>query len=145
MVKHISRDCKCKFNIVTCTSNKKWNNETCHCGCKNYRTCNKDCSWNPNACICEKGKCLQTIANDSKFVWDQSIFAMHIVATYVTNTVPTNVSSTVSTNFHKKARYKMNCYILHTVLLVTKLLLMIAIICYHYANHGSKVKNILSC
>ena len=87
----------------------------------------------------------RTIANDSKFVWDQSIFAMDIVATYVTNTVPTNVSSTVSTNYHKKARYKMNCYILHTVLLVTKVLLIIAIICYHYANHGSKVKNILSC
>ena len=27
LVKHISCDCKCKFNSVTCTSNKKWNND----------------------------------------------------------------------------------------------------------------------
>ena len=30
MTKHISCDCKCKFNSAT------WNNETCLCACKNY-------------------------------------------------------------------------------------------------------------
>ena len=34
----------------------------------------------------------------------------------------------------------MDCYILHTVLLVIILLLIIAIICYHYAKHRSKLK-----
>ena len=27
MAKHISRDCKCKFNSTTCNSNQKWNNK----------------------------------------------------------------------------------------------------------------------
>ena len=29
MKKHISCDCKCKFNSTTCNSNRKWNNKTC--------------------------------------------------------------------------------------------------------------------
>ena len=36
--KHISCDCKCKFNSTTCNSNQKWNDNTCQCECKNYRT-----------------------------------------------------------------------------------------------------------
>ena len=34
----------------------------------------------------------------------------------------------------------MDCYILLTVLLVIILLFIIAIICYHYAKHRSKLK-----
>ena len=41
MTKHISCDCKCKFNSATCNSNREWNNETCLCACKNYRICQK--------------------------------------------------------------------------------------------------------
>ena len=29
LVKHISCDCKCKFNSATCNSNQKRNNKTC--------------------------------------------------------------------------------------------------------------------
>ena len=29
IIKHISCDCKCKFNSTTCNSNQKWNNRTC--------------------------------------------------------------------------------------------------------------------
>ena len=36
MTKHISCDCKCKFNSAT------WTNETCLCACKNYLICQKD-------------------------------------------------------------------------------------------------------
>ena len=28
MTKHISCDCKCKFNCTTCNSSQKWNNKT---------------------------------------------------------------------------------------------------------------------
>ena len=42
MAKHISCDCKCIFNRITCNSNQKWNNETCQCECKNYCICKKD-------------------------------------------------------------------------------------------------------
>ena len=56
-----------------------------------------------------------------------------------------NVMSSVSTNLHRKARYKMGCYILRTVLLLIILLFLIAIICHHYVKHRSKLKNILPC
>ena len=50
---------------------------------------------------------------------------------------------TESINFdNKKIRYKMDCYILHTFLLVTIFLFTITIICHHYAKHRSKQKNI---
>ena len=64
-------------------------------------------------------------------------------STNVTNTVLTNVMSTVSVSSDdKKVRYKMNSYILHTFLLVNLLLLIIAIICDHYIKYSSKQKHI---
>ena len=42
MTKHISCDCKCKFNSTTCNSNQKWNNEKCQCECKSYHKCRKN-------------------------------------------------------------------------------------------------------
>ena len=37
LVKHISCDCKCKFNRATCNSNQKWNKDIYQCECKKYR------------------------------------------------------------------------------------------------------------
>ena len=52
----------------------------------------------------------------------------NVSTTNVTNTISTNVTSTMSiSSDDKKVRYKMDCYILHTFLLVTILLFMIAI------------------
>ena len=31
MTEHVSCDCKCKLNSITCNSNQKWNNKTCQC------------------------------------------------------------------------------------------------------------------
>ena len=74
---------------------------------------------------------------------DETIYVMNILPTKLTNAIPTNVTSTMLTNSdHKKARRKMNCYILHTGLLVIILLLIIAIICYHYAKNWLKQKDI---
>ena len=62
------------------------------------------------------------------------------------DSVSTNVTSIVSANFHnKKARYKMDCFNLHIVLLAIILLFIVVIICYHYAKNRSKLKNILPC
>ena len=36
MKKHLSCDCKWKFNSTNCNSNQKWNNKTCQCEYKNY-------------------------------------------------------------------------------------------------------------
>ena len=44
MARHISCDCKSKFNSTACNSNQKWNNRTCQCECKNYCKCKKDYS-----------------------------------------------------------------------------------------------------
>ena len=51
MTKHISRDCKYKFNSTICNSNKKRNNKTCQCEYKNYYECKNDYSWIPSTCV----------------------------------------------------------------------------------------------
>ena len=57
----------------------------------------------------------------------------------MTNTIATNASI----NYHtKKVRYKIDCYIMHTVLLAIILLLIITVICYYCAKLRSKRKGI---
>ena len=53
---------------------------------------------------------------------DEIISVMDIVSTETTNTIEINVSINSD---DKNARYKINCYILHTVFLVIMLLLII--------------------
>ena len=73
---------------------------------------------------------LKSIADDSKIACDEIKNA--------TDSASTNVL----TNLHNKTlRYKMDCYILHTVLLLNILLCIITIICFHSAKHRSKLKN----
>ena len=68
---------------------------------------------------------------------------MDLVPRNVANTILANVTSTMLTNSDdKKVRYKIDYYIMHTVLLVIILLFIIAIICYHYGKHRSKQKGI---
>ena len=99
----------------------------------------EDYSWNPSPCICENSRYLKSITDTSVIVCDEIISVMDIVSTKITNKLPTNESI----NFDdKKVRYKIDCYILHTILLVTILLLIITIICYRYAKHRSKQKGI---
>ena len=53
------------------------------------------------------------------------------------------IAKKVTRNCHgKKVRCKIDCYILHLVLLMIKLLLIIAIISYHYTKNRSKQKGI---
>ena len=70
LVKHISCDCKLKFDSATCNSNQKWNNETFQCKCKNYCTGKKDYESNPSTRICEDSKYLKSIVDDSKITCD---------------------------------------------------------------------------
>ena len=64
----------------------------------------------------------------------------------VSTNVLASVRSTVSRNFNnKKVRYKMDCDILHIVLLVIILLFIIAIIYFYYAKHKSELKNVFPC
>ena len=70
---------------------------------------------------------------------DQIISVIDIASLKMTNTIATNVSIIAD---DKKVRHKIDCYILHTILLVTILLLIITIISYHYVKHRSKQKGI---
>ena len=113
-------------------SNQKWNNETCQCECKNCRTYKKYYSWNPSTCIYENSKYIKSIADTSVIACDEIISVMDIASTKMTNTIATYVS--IKTH-NQKVRYKIDCYILHTDLLVIILLLIITITCYYYAKH----------
>ena len=63
LVKHISCDCKCKFNSTTFNSNQNWNNDACQWECKKYRKCTNYYTWNPSTCVCENDKYLK------KYCW----------------------------------------------------------------------------
>ena len=85
--------------------------------------------------ILERGS-LKILVDDSVIVGDEILKS-------VTNTIPTNVTFTVSVySDDRKIKCKMDCYILQKILLVTKLLFKIAINCYHYMNYRSKQKHI---
>ena len=102
----------------------------------------KDYSWNLSTYICENSKYLKSIADTLVIACDEIISAMDIISTSVTNTIGATVSIYSD---DKKVRFKVDCYILHTVLLVIILLLIITISCCHYAKHKSKLKKIFSC
>ena len=81
LVTHMSCDCKCKFDSTRRNLNQKWNNETCQCEIKNYRTCKKGYSWNPKTCIGQNSKHLKHIVDYSVINCDETI--IHIVSTNV--------------------------------------------------------------
>ena len=92
----------------------------------------KNYSWNPSTCISENDKYLKSITDTSVIMCDEIVSVMDVVSTKITKTISTNPSI----NCHnKKVRYKIDSYILHTVLLVIILLLIITVICNHYAKH----------
>ena len=56
LTKHISCECKCKFDGRKCNSNQKWNNNKCLCERKNlkeHHACKKDYIWNLATCNCK--------------------------------------------------------------------------------------------
>ena len=100
----------------------------------------KNYNCHPSTCICENSKYLKSIADNSVIKCDEIISAMDVESMKMTNTIPTNASI----NCHsEKVRCKIDCYILHTVLLAIILLLIIAIISYHYAKHRSEQKALM--
>ena len=98
MAKHISCDCKWKFNSATCNSNEEWNNKTCECKYKNYRKCKENYSWNPNTCICKNRKYLKNIADTSVIECAEIIPVTDIVSTKKASTIATNVTKNCHSN-----------------------------------------------
>ena len=124
MTEHIS--CDFKFNGTTCNSKQKWNSKTYQCGCKNHCKCKKGYSCNPRTCICENSKYFKSVADTSVTERNEIVIFMYIILRKRTSTIATYITSNPSINCRsKKAR---DCYILHAVLLMTKLILIIIII-----------------
>ena len=55
VTKHISGQCKCKFDGTEWKSSQWWNSTNCQCECKKIHVCEKDYVWNPATCNCENG------------------------------------------------------------------------------------------
>ena len=89
--KHISCECKYKFDGRKCNSNPKWNNDKCWYECKKYHICKKDYIWNPSTCSSENGKYLASIIDDSVFPCSEIIDAE---------------AKTIAKNFNEK-KYKL--------------------------------------
>ena len=101
MTKHISCDCKCKFNSITCNSKQKRNNTSCQCECKNNHRCEKDYSLNPNTCICENSTCLKSGIDTSVTNCDKIVIAMNNLSIKKTNSITTNVTTIALINCHR--------------------------------------------
>ena len=81
--------------IEKCNSNQWWNNGKYWCECKKHHICEKDYIWNPTACICENGKHLASIMDDSVIMCDEG------------------VEKTVPTNFNEKQPVKCKIFIFY--------------------------------
>ena len=138
MTKHISCDCKCKFSCTTWNSNQKWNNRTCQHECKNYRNCEKDYKWNPGTGNFDNIKYLNSFDDTSVIKCDEIVIVMCSI-NEKTNTKGTNITSTAFINCHNEN--VRDWYILHTVFLVIKLLLIIIFICYYCAKRNGTIQN----
>ena len=73
LAKHISCECKCKFDGRNFNSDQWWNNGKCLCECKKRHLCEKDNVWNPATCNCENVKYLASIMDDSAIMFDEII------------------------------------------------------------------------
>ena len=73
LTKCISCEWKCKFDGRKCNSNQWWNNDKYQCECKKHRICERDYIWNPTTCICENGKYMGNITDDSVITCDRII------------------------------------------------------------------------
>ena len=72
LTKHLSCECKCKFDINVTQINGVIIIK-CQCECKKIRVCEKDYLWNLVTRICENGKYLTSIMDDSAITCDEVI------------------------------------------------------------------------
>ena len=112
MAKHGSCVCKYKLNSVTCDSNQNWNNKTCQYECRNYRACKKDLVGILLHVFMRINKVYKKYCwwFENYVWWSYILYVIEIVSKNVANIIPTNVTSTVSINCHKKkARCELDC------------------------------------
>ena len=71
--KHISCECKCRFDGRNCNSDQWWNNDKCQCERKKHHLCKRYYVWNLAMCNCQNGKYLASIMDVSAIMWDEII------------------------------------------------------------------------
>ena len=73
--KHVTCECKCKFDGITCKSNLKWNNDKCRSECKNPKehVCKKDYALYPATCTWVNDKYSGSIIDSSLIICDKVI------------------------------------------------------------------------
>ena len=124
--KHISCECKCKFDDRKCNSSHKWNNDKRRFERKNLRkhnVCEKNyIIWNPITCTCKNGKYLESIFADLVVIHDEIIEVTKTVSikTIAAKTITTKINSI---NFNKTCKVENFC-ILFTFLFITISLLI---------------------
>ena len=103
LTKHISYECKCKFDSRKCNSNQKWNNNQCRYKCKKHHIYKTSYIWNPATCSCKNGKYLASVISKSVISCDESIDAIE--------------TKTVATNLNEKKRSLKKIYFISYLLL----------------------------
>ena len=73
LTKHISCECKCKFDGRKYNSEQWWNNDKCWCECKKCHVCEKGYVWNLATCSYENGYYLESFLDDSAIICDKVI------------------------------------------------------------------------
>ena len=138
LTKHISCECKCRFDGRKRNSDQWWNNDKCCCKCKTRDVCEKNYVWNPATFSCENGKYSASIMDDSTIICDEVIDEdVEAKSNDEIKTIPTNFNE-------RKTTYKaQNIYILLAFLLITiALLIAVSIYCY-LIKYQAKQKHLL--
>ena len=65
LTKHISCECKYRFDGKKCNSDQWSNNDKCQCECKKRHICEKDYIWNPSTCNFKNGKYFASVMDNS--------------------------------------------------------------------------------
>ena len=73
LTKHISCECKSRFDGRKCNSDQWRNNRKCWYKCEKRHVCEKYYIWNPGICRCKNRKYLESIMDDSAITCDEII------------------------------------------------------------------------
>ena len=114
LTKHISCECKCKFDGTKCDSNQWWNNGKCRCDCQKHHICEKDYVRNPTTYNCENGKCLSSIMDNSAIICDKII----------------NIKETNLNEKNITCKTQSSCVFLAFLLITIAFLSAVSIYCY---------------
>ena len=109
--KHISCECKYKFDGRKGNSNQWWNKDQCWCECKKHHICAK--VWNLATCCCKNGKYLASIIDDSIIKCDEIKDANAEAKSYDEAMLIEEETKAIPINFNEKtslAKHKISTF-----------------------------------